>query len=452
MFVWLLAAGVLSAQSNPESVTSAPRPSDFDPADKQTQIGGAQPGINWKGLVFQSGFFLGAQHSFRLLTEPGTRDGLKGKFWPEYALAVGNMHGWSDGDPFLVNYVGHPMQGAVSGFLWAQNDRRFYSVDFGKNRPYWESRLRAGAFAFVYSAQFEIGPLSEASIGKVQRFYPSQGFVDFVITPTVGMAWMLGEDVIDRYVIMPLEARIASGNARALLRGGLNPARAFANAMRLKAPWYRDNRPWLYQSGRQTFRPTPPAHTIPKENPSVAQFELDVAMRTDYFIRGNGAWCIGAGGTGSYRLSASWQWMGDISGCNLMGVAKNQSGDLLTFLVGPKWTSSRTGRWRPNAQFLFGGTKATLETEDSALKQALANAPARPASSIPEWPSYLTLKEDTAFALAAGGGLDIQLNRALQLRVARLEYRHTWLNALAGRDFSNALQFTTGLTIRMGTW
>ena len=63
-----------------------------------------------------SGRFLAVEHAFRLATEPGTRDGLKGKFFGNYARAVGSIHGWSDGDEFYVNYVGHPAQGSVAGF------------------------------------------------------------------------------------------------------------------------------------------------------------------------------------------------------------------------------------------------------------------------------------------------------------------------------------------------
>lgn len=80
--------------------------------------------------------FLMVEHGFRLLTEPGTRDGLKGSFFQNYAASVANLHGWADGDEFYVNYVGHPMQGAVSGFLWTQNDPAYGKVVFGKDRLY----------------------------------------------------------------------------------------------------------------------------------------------------------------------------------------------------------------------------------------------------------------------------------------------------------------------------
>ena len=53
------------------------------------------------------------------------------------------------------------------------------------NSMYWKSRLRATAFSWVYSTLFEIGPISEASLGNVQREYPEVGFVDHVWTPVL---------------------------------------------------------------------------------------------------------------------------------------------------------------------------------------------------------------------------------------------------------------------------
>ncbi len=41
----------------------------IDPAPRVSQpwlMGGAKKGVDWKGLAWQSGLFLGAQHAFRL--------------------------------------------------------------------------------------------------------------------------------------------------------------------------------------------------------------------------------------------------------------------------------------------------------------------------------------------------------------------------------------------------
>jgi hypothetical protein len=95
-----------------------------------------------------------------------------------YLNSVGNLNGWSDGDPFYVNYVGHSMRGAASGDIWTHNDRAYRDIEFGRNRKYWKGKLRGAAYSYLYGVLFEIGPLSEASIGNIQALYPQQGFVD----------------------------------------------------------------------------------------------------------------------------------------------------------------------------------------------------------------------------------------------------------------------------------
>src|SRR6266404_3028841 len=149
--------------------------------------------VNWVGLFKQSFSFIGVEHGFRILAQPTTRNEAFG-LGSSYTRSLGNLHGWADGDNFLTNYVGHPMQGAVTGFIWTQNDPHYSDVVIGRDPRYWKSRLRALGFAFAYGEQFEIGPLSEASIGHAQRDFPQQGLVDHVVTPIVGLGWMLTED------------------------------------------------------------------------------------------------------------------------------------------------------------------------------------------------------------------------------------------------------------------
>ncbi len=65
-------------------------------------------------LIGDSMRFLAVEHAFRYFTEQGTRDRIvNAPFFAGYLGSVGSLHGWSDGDPFYVNYIGHPMQGAV---------------------------------------------------------------------------------------------------------------------------------------------------------------------------------------------------------------------------------------------------------------------------------------------------------------------------------------------------
>ncbi|MES4793477.1 MAG: hypothetical protein C4321_11300, partial [Chloroflexota bacterium] len=100
------------------------------------------------------------EHAFRLATEDGTRADLKGPFFKDWFATVASLRGWRDGDPFMVNYIGHPMMGAVSGYIQVQNDPRGRKQEVGFNKEYFKSRLRAFGFAALYSTQFELGPLS----------------------------------------------------------------------------------------------------------------------------------------------------------------------------------------------------------------------------------------------------------------------------------------------------
>ncbi len=186
--------------------------------------------------------FLLFQQAFRLATESDTRAGLSGPFFRDYKDAVLNIHGWNDGDPFFVNYIDHPMEGSVAGFLEVAHDPRYRQAEFGKSSEYWKSRMRAMAFSAAFSLQFEIGPVSEASIGNIQKVNSKAGIVDWVITPVVGVGWMVGEDALDKYVVRRLEARTRNHFGRILLRGFLNPTRSFANMMEGKVPWHRDTR------------------------------------------------------------------------------------------------------------------------------------------------------------------------------------------------------------------
>jgi hypothetical protein len=74
------------------------------------------------------------------------------------------------------------------------------------------------------------------------QLHTSSGFIDLVNTPTLGIGEMMGEDMLDRYVIMPLENHTANPWIIMAARSVANPARSFANMMALKPPWTRETR------------------------------------------------------------------------------------------------------------------------------------------------------------------------------------------------------------------
>jgi hypothetical protein len=382
------------------------------------------------------------------MTEEGTRHTHR-PFFQGYVDSVGNLHGWADGDPFIVNYVGHPMQGAVSGFIWIQNDRRYRDVEFGKNRDYWKSRLRAGAFSWVYSEQSEIGPISEAMIGNTQAELPQQGFVDHVITPAIGMGWLVTEDAVDRYIIRKLEERISNRYYRAMIRGGLNPSRSLANVVGGQWPWVRAEDVDKRLLTRAPVRTSPRVNHSPDVKVGLAPFEWSVNAYT--LALPNSA-CVGGGSTVAFRIHPQWQIVGDFNGCNMTFQPTNWSGDSMNYMVGTRWTPQSSNRWHPYFQVLGGGTKVAQELLKPELKAAL-ELKAKLAGTEPPHQSEYTQQYDTGgWAIAAGVGLDFQINNALTLRAFNAEYTHSWVDDLPHFSAPNGFQVKIGFVMRMGTW
>jgi hypothetical protein len=194
--------------------------------------------FRWGLAVKQSLLFLSVQHGYAL-TQPKTRRDLRGNFFKDYGRSVRSLHGWEDGGRFFTNYVAHPMQGSLMGFVQVQNDPAGAPLRFGRAGNYWRSRAKALAWSAACSTQFEIGPVSQASIGNV-GLHGKQTYVDLVMTPTAGIGMLIAEDALDRYVIERLERRSHNKYVRIFSRMTLNPTRTAANLLRFKKPWHRD--------------------------------------------------------------------------------------------------------------------------------------------------------------------------------------------------------------------
>ena len=61
---------------------------------------------------------------------------------------------------------------------------------------------------------------------------------------------MLGEDMLDRYVIIPLENHTANPWLILTARSLTNPARSFANLMAFKEGWSRETRPGIFHQNQ----------------------------------------------------------------------------------------------------------------------------------------------------------------------------------------------------------
>jgi hypothetical protein len=165
--------------------------------------------------------------------------------------------GWSAGENPLYNYVGHPIQGAMTSYIEIQNNPSDPDLEFANTDQYWRSRLIATVWNAVYSTQWSLGPLSEMTVEKygtkarpawnsngtwpctTNHCYSGVGKVNLVMTPVGGLGWVLGEDWLDKNVARRVEA--ASDNRLLIdtVRCSLNPIRGGANILHGREPWYR---------------------------------------------------------------------------------------------------------------------------------------------------------------------------------------------------------------------
>ncbi|HMS38976.1 MAG TPA: hypothetical protein PKE69_02030 [Pyrinomonadaceae bacterium] len=202
--------------------------------------------FHWKPFLAQTGIFLGLQHSFRLFQKK-TRDELGGKFFKDWGKSVTNLRGWNDGDNAFTNYIAHPIQGSITGRIFIQNSERAKNVEFGISKIYWESRAKAFVWSTIYSIQFEMGPISEATIGNVgmrkKNGYSTMAWVDLVVTPTVGTVWLIIEDFFEKYVLKNwLEKKVKNKTVIKFFRVLFAPTTSFGSILQGKYPWWREYR------------------------------------------------------------------------------------------------------------------------------------------------------------------------------------------------------------------
>jgi hypothetical protein len=184
------------------------------------------------------------QSGVRVIYEEETRRDLAGPFFKDYFESVRGLHGWDDGDPFAVNYLGHPWMGAVAGRIFVQNDPGGKSFDFSNEKRYWKSRLKALGWSAVYSTTFELSPAGEAALGNIggKPWPDGMTYGDLVVTPVVGTGILISEDLADRYIAGWLEERTGLIYLTGAVRTILNPARSMSNLFSFRWPWHRDSR------------------------------------------------------------------------------------------------------------------------------------------------------------------------------------------------------------------
>ena len=163
---------------------------------------------------------------------------------------------------------------------------------------------------------------------------------------------------------------------------------------------------------------------------------------------------MGGGAEAAFRVAAQLQLALTVNGCKLLSLAPDVSGDALVYQFGPRWTPEPTGKWSPYAHLLIGGMKITHEQLYPDTKAAVleANKNLDPMLAYTLHDQYTRQEEANGLAVSLGTGLDYKLSAALAVRVASMEYMHSTIRKVDGLSYSNGLQVTTGVVLRLGTW
>ena len=162
---------------------------------------------------------------------------------------------------------------------------------------------------------------------------------------------------------------------------------------------------------------------------------LDVGLDYNY-VRTN----LPAGGCGCFALNGGSAWVafnfsrslgivGEIASQDASNISGSSADLTLTsFLAGPRYRRTMGGHFGPFAQALLGGAHAG--------GSLAPGSPGLPGSA-------------NAFAMIAGGGLDIGLTRHIALRAFEADYYLTRFDN-GVNDHQNNLRIAAGVIIRLG--
>jgi outer membrane immunogenic protein len=170
---------------------------------------------------------------------------------------------------------------------------------------------------------------------------------------------------------------------------------------------------------------------------ALAQSGPRIDVGVDYnYVRSNGpvggCGCFGLNGGNawaSFNFSRSLGLVGEVASQTASNISSTGADLTLTsFLAGPRYTWTRPYRFAPFAQVLVGGAHAggTLAPGGSG----------QPGSA-------------NAFAMIAGGGVDIGLTRHIALRPFEADYYLTRFEN-GENDHQNNLRIAAGVVVRFG--
>jgi len=172
--------------------------------------------FQWQKALLKSELLVGIQQLWRLHIQPYTRNAtFRGPYLKDVWQAEKNSFkgGWDDGDGYWINYVQHPFSGGVYAQVWCDAMPKCANVDFGKNTNYLiNGVLKPLPWSALMSLNFENGPVSESTLGKVafkKGVDGRYGMVDYFATPLGGISLKAATDAYHTYVRKPFDLREA---------------------------------------------------------------------------------------------------------------------------------------------------------------------------------------------------------------------------------------------------
>jgi hypothetical protein len=270
-------------RSDAAALEDAPSPASSQP-DKQS--------FRWRRALTESFTFLVIEQAYVVHTDfrwVVSENGIPfNHYWRDYMQSLTSWWhaGWSAGENPLYNYLGHPIQGAMTSFIAINNDPKYEDLEYSNTKAYWRSRLRATIWNAVYSTQWSIGLLSEPTVEKygskdrppwnangsypcnTNTCYSGVGKVNLVMTPVGGLGWVLAEDILDKKVAEPMETRTHNRLLINTVRSATNPIRGGANILHGNRPWYRarDGQRISFRSDQKTMALTNETPQAPLPN------------------------------------------------------------------------------------------------------------------------------------------------------------------------------------------
>ena len=124
---------------------------------------------------------------------------------------------------------------------------------------------------------------------------------------------------------------------------------------------------------------------------------------------------------------------------------------VVNFTAGPRFTYRHFGRFVPFGQVLFGGNYATTSTQ-IGLNGSPVILPAFLVGLNPTAITARLVASRTGFAMFAGGGLDIKVNKHMSFRPIGADYYLTRVPSLFTGDTTNRnnFRYTAGVNFMFG--